>query len=201
MKWQPASNPPPDDSIWIESTRDRGDQGRACLLRWGAVERYAAVADVRQTAEDLFTCAAYAELLGELLRIGLDGQTTTEMLRAMLDRRQPRFFGTLSTLFLLPGGSSVRREGVVLLARRDLFHKGHADACLSPDEARTMGRTWFAVAEASESDTLFGGVLERAGWMSPTEMDALFGLLYDIRSGTERIGPIVPVDGEESDLG
>lgn len=39
------------------------------------------------------------------------------------------------------------------------------------------------VAEASESDTLFSSVLERAGWMQETEMDALFGLLHDIRSG------------------
>jgi hypothetical protein len=58
---------------------------------------------------------------------------------------------------------------------------------LDPGEARAMGRQWFTVAEASESDTLFSTVLERAGWMQESEMDALFGLLNDIRGGTQTL--------------
>lgn len=171
-----------DDTIFIESIRDpRG--GTVCLLRWGAREWYAPVADVRQTAEDLFTLAAYADMIGELLRIGLPGPTIVQLTQSMLRNRRPRHFGTTRTLFLLVGGSSQRKAGAVLLAQRDLFHLGKADAQLDPAEARTMGRTWMAAAEASESDTLFSNVLENAGWMQPTEMDALFGLLNDIRSG------------------
>jgi hypothetical protein len=84
---------------------------------------------------------------------------------------------------VLPGGSSARCAGAVVLSRQNAFHKGKAQAALEPDEARAMGRQWFEVAEASESDTLFSSVLERAGWMQETEMDALFGLLSDIRRG------------------
>lgn len=177
------------EAIYIESTRDPTGAGAACLLRWGVVEKYAPVADVRQTAEDLMTCAAYADLVGELLRVGLDGQLIVEMTQAMLHQRQPKFFGAMTTLFLLPAGSSARKQGMVLLARRDLFHQGKADACVTPDEARTMARYWLTAAEASEADTLFGAVLERSGWMQAAELDALFGLLKDIRGGVAELPP------------
>jgi hypothetical protein len=171
------------DTIFIESTRDRHKQGNACLIQWGPQQWYAPVADVRQTAEDLFTCAAYADLIGVLLRSGLKRNQVGRMTTAMLADREPRYFGTSRTLYVLPGGSSVRKEGAVVLSRQNAFHKGKAEAGLDPDEARAMGRRWFTVAEASESDTLFSSVLERAGWMKESEMDALFGLLNEIRSG------------------
>lgn len=175
------------EMIYIESTRDRGNHGNACLLRWGAQEWYAPVPDVRQTAEDLFTCAAYADLIGELIRIGVPAHVITGLTSAMLKDRKPRYFGTARTLYVLPGGLSARKAGAVVLSRRNAFHKGDADAMLDPDAARTMGRNWFSVAEASESDTLFSSVLERAGWMQESEMDALFGLLHSIRTGTETL--------------
>jgi hypothetical protein len=174
-----------DRVITIESTRDRHNHGHACLIRWGAQEWYAPVADVRTTAEDLFTCAAYADLIGELLRIGLPRPQIAQMTTAMLRDRKPRYFGTPRTLHVLPAGSSARQAGAVVLSRQNAFHKGRADAQVDPDEARTMGRAWFQVAEASEADTLFSSVLERAGWMQPAEMDALFGLLNDMRSDPE----------------
>lgn len=175
-----------DDVIFIESTRDRKGHGNACLIQWGAQQWYADVADVRQTAEDLFACAAYADMIGELLRAGLDGGTVKRMVTAVLLKdRKPRYFGSPRTLYVLPGGSSARKAGAVALSRQNAFHKGKAEAGLSPDEARTMGRQWFVAAEASEADTLFSAVLERAGWMREAEMDALFGLLNDIRSGKE----------------
>lgn len=172
-----------DHRIDIESLRDNNNQGAACLIRWGAIETYAPVADVRQTAEDLFTCAAYADLIGELLGKGFDAPVVTGMVQAMLRSQGRPHFGATTTLFVLPGGSSARMEGVVLLGRRDLFHRGKADGVLSPGEARQMGRVWLTAAETSDADTLFGGVLERAGWMTATELDALFGLLADIRGG------------------
>lgn len=175
------------DVIFIESTRDRKGHGNACLIQWGPQQWYAPVADVRQTAEDLFACAAYADMIGELLRAGLDGGTVERMVTALLRDRKPRYFGTPRTLYVLPGGSSARKAGAVALSRQNAFRKGKAEAGLHPDEARAMGRRWFTVAEASESDTLFSSVLERAGWMQEAEMDALFGLLNDIRSGKERM--------------
>lgn len=171
------------DSIWIESTRDRDKLGSACLITWGAGQWYAPVDKVRRTAEDLFTCAAYADLIGELMRAGIPADIVTGLTTAMLADRRPRYFGDPETIYILPGGSSARKAGAVMLSRRNAFHKGGAQAGLDPDEARAMGRRWFQAAEASESDTLFSSVLERAGWMKPVEMDALFGLLNDIRGG------------------
>ena len=174
-----------DEVISIESTRDPGDAGRACLVRWGAVERYASVDDTRRTAEDLMTCAAYADLIGELLRIGLDAKSLAGLMRSIVSKRQQRYFGTPQTLFLLPGGSSQRKVGVVLLGRRDLFHQGKTDGVLTADESRTMPRAWLEAAEASEADSLLHQVLSRADWLSGEELDAVFGLVRDIRSETE----------------
>ena len=171
-----------DETIFIESTRDRHQHGNACLIVWGPQQWYAPVADGRQTAEDLFTCAAYADLIGELLRAGLDNATVARITTGLLHDRRPRHFGAPQTVYLLPAGSSKRKAGVVVLSRRNAFHKGRVDAYLDPDEARAMARAWFTAAEASESDTLFSATLERAGWMTEAEMDALFGLLNDIRS-------------------
>lgn len=168
--------------ITIESTRDRHGHGRACLLRWGAREWYATVADVRATAMDLFTCAAYADMIGVLLQAASPPALVLKLSQAMLAGRRPRYFGTPRTLYLLPAGSSARGEGCVLLSQHNRFGQGKADAFLGPDEARIMGRAWLETAEASESDTLFSSVLERAGWLSPEDLDALFGLLAEMRA-------------------
>lgn len=170
------------DVILIESTRDRHKHGNACLIQWGARQWYAPVADVRATAEDLFTCAAYADLIGELIRADVPPAIVSRLTTAMLADRRPRYFGTPKTIYVLPGGSSVRKVGVVALSKQNAFHKGKALGALDPNEARAMGRQWFEAAEASESDTLFSSVLERAGWMQQAEMDSLFALLNDIRA-------------------
>lgn len=178
-----------DAVIEIESTRDRHEMGVACLLRWGAVEKYAPIGEVRATAEDLFTCAAYAEMIGELLRIGLDKRMIGQLTTAMLTGRQPRYFGSPGTVFLLPVGSSTLHVGMVALARRNEFHRGQAEETLSPGEAREMGRAWLTAAEASESDTLVGAVLERRGWLDAGDLDILFGLLREIREGRAQVPP------------
>jgi hypothetical protein len=183
------TNADSDGTIWIESARDRYAHGNACLVKWQGRERYAPVKDIRTTAEDLFACAAYADVISELLRMGMEGQTVTRFLQGIMRHRQPRHFGRASTFFMLPGGSSARKAGAVAIARRDLFHQGKADGQLSPDEARAMGRQWLAAAEASEADTLFGYVLENSGWMEPVELDALFSLLNDIRGGDAQVPP------------
>lgn len=180
-----------DTVLTIESTRSVDDAPPACLLRWGAREWYASVPAVRQTAEDLFTCAAYADTIGELLRIGMDAPTVGSMTTAMLAGRKPRYFGSPDTLYVLPGGSSARKVGVVMLGRRNHFHRGEADGVLDAMEAREMGRVWLTAAEASEADTLFGAVLARSRWMAPDELDALFGLLSDIRAGEATVPPHV----------
>ncbi|MFC6885314.1 MULTISPECIES: hypothetical protein [Actinomadura] len=169
------------DSVWIYSTRDPSNLGPACRLVWGSHEVYASVAAVRQTAEDLFTSAAYAELIGELIRIGLPGGQTAQMVTSMIGARDTPYLGHKETLQVLPAGSTQRQCGVVLIS------KGSMRGQLDPGEARAMGRTWLAAAEASEADTLFDRVLRRAGGLGDTELNALFDLLLDMRTGNPDI--------------
>lgn len=180
------------DAIHIHSLRARNGAPAKCSVTWDGLDRFPSVEDVRQTAEDLFTCAAYADLIGKLLRMKLDGTVVTDLIQSMFLNRQPRYFGAPSTLFILPGGSSSRGCGVVLLAKLDQFHKGEADTSLSPDEARAMGREWLTAAEASEADTLFSTVIKRS-WHTPAgDVDALFDLIAEIRSGRADLPPEQP---------
>lgn len=176
-----------DSGIWIESTRALKDQPAACLMRWDGVERYVPNEDVRQTAEDLMTCAAYADLIEQLLQIGLEPDYLGPLMTDIVSKRQPKYFGTPRSLFLLPGGSSERKKGVVMLGHRNLFHQGKSDGYVFPDKARSMARQWMTAAEAAESDTLFDKVLRRAGWLGDGELQAVFELLYDIRLGKDTL--------------
>lgn len=165
------------DSIWIYSTRDVHNDGPACRLTWGSREVFASVAAVRQTAEDLFTCAAYAELIGELIHLGLPGDKITPMVASMIGARDTPYLGHKETVQVLPASSSKRRCGVVLIS------KGSMRGELDPGEARAMGGVWLGAAEASEADTLFDRVLRRAGWLGDAELQAVFELLSDVREG------------------
>lgn len=178
------------DSIYIESTRnpDTGAEA-ACLLRWGPAEWYAPVAAVRQTAEDLCACAAYADLIGELFRVGIESGLISQMTNGMLRDRQPRYFGGPDTMFLLPGGSSASKQGVVMFSKRDLFHRGKADGMLLPDQAREMARVWLTAAEASDADTLFSAALLRSGMLGTAEVNALFSQVSEIRAGSAELPP------------
>lgn len=180
-----------DESLWITSLRDHHDLGNACQITWGGREWFAGVGDVRQTAEDMFTAAAYADTIGQLLRIGMEGAHITAMISSMLSRRDRKFFGSKSTVSLTPAGSSKRRVGLVIVKRGSLAGE------LTADETRAMGRRWLVAAEASEAATLFAQVLQRSGWMEHMELDALFGLLQDIRSGQ---ATVPPQRGEEGGL-
>lgn len=171
------------DGIWIESLRDQHSLGNACQIIWEGREWLASVDAVRSTAEDLFTCAAYADLIGELIRLGINENHISGMVGSMLAGRDRSYFGHKNTLMLTPAGSTKRKVGVVVIRRGSLSGE------LSSEEARKMGRRWLTAAEASEADTLFSEVLRRAGWMVPEELDALFGLLHDIRGGDASVPP------------
>jgi hypothetical protein len=182
----------PGIDLWMESTRSLNGKDPHCLMRWNGHEKYVLVADVRRTAEDLITCAAYADMISELMRKDFESHLITAMIQATMrdGGKRDHSFGGYSTMFLLPGGSSAKQQGMVLIGRRDQFHKGKTDGVLLPDDARDMAWNWMAAAEASEADTLFSAVLERAGWMDRTEMNAVFDLLMDIRSGNADLPPV-----------
>lgn len=63
------------ETVWIASVRDP-DGKPVCELAWGAERWSAPVADVRQTAMDLVSCAAYAEWIYLMVtRVGLPPAT------------------------------------------------------------------------------------------------------------------------------
>lgn len=165
-----------NDSIWIESTRGPDDEP-ACLITFGPLQWYAPVEDVRETAIDLVTCAAYAEMMMTLVtRAELPAGVVSAFATDLLSGRDKRFFGAKTTMTLLPAGSSKRREALVLLKR------GSKDGALSPDEARAMALRWLAVAEATESDQLVSEALRATG-MDDAGQEKVFGYLRVLRSG------------------
>jgi hypothetical protein len=165
-----------EETIWIESTRGPDDEP-VCLMTWAGLQAYASVEDVRETAIDLVTCAAYAEMMMTLVtRAKLPASVVSAFASDLLSGRDKRYFGAKTTMTLLPAGSSKRREALVLLKR------GSQDGALSPDEARAMALRWLAVAEATESDQLVSEALRAAG-IADGAQGKLFGYLRKLRDG------------------
>ena len=169
------------ESIWIESTRGPDDEP-ACLITWSALQYYAPVDDVRETAIDLVTCAAYAEMMMTLIvEVNLPANVVSQFTTDLLSGRDKRYFGAKTTMMLMPAGSSKRKEPLVLLNR------GSLKGAVSPDEARAMALRWLAVAEATESDQLVSEALRATG-STEYEQEKLFGYLRKLRA-PERLAP------------
>jgi hypothetical protein len=176
-------------TISIYSTRDRYSFGPACQIVWQELEWYASVEEVRRTSLHLILCAAYGDMIGELLKLGLDAETVTRLASGVLStspavaasrRKHEAGMATLGskhTLLVMPTGSSARKAGGVRISR------GGKVLDMGTDDATRMAKHWLEAAEASDSDTLFSQVVERSGLLSEFDVDALFGLLHDIRSG------------------
>lgn len=162
------------DGIWIVSTRGPDDEP-VCEITWGPLQYYAPVDDVRETAIDLVTCAAYAEMMMTLItRVKLPADVVSKFTTELLSGRDKRYFGAKTTITLQPAGSSKRRQALVLLKR------GSVDGALSPDEARVMALQWLAAAEATESDQLVSEALRATGIDAGGE-EKLFGYLRELR--------------------
>jgi hypothetical protein len=164
-----------EESIWIESTRGPDDEP-VCQISWSGLDWYAPVGDVRETAIDLVTCAALAEMMMTLVtRVGLDAGTVSAFTTDMLSGRDKRYFGAKSTITLLPAGSTKRRAALVLLKR------GKLDGEISPDEARQMALRWLEVAEATESDQLVTEALRATVTADDAAAERLFAYLRELR--------------------
>jgi hypothetical protein len=162
------------DTISIESTRGPDDEP-ACLITWGALQCYASTGDVRQTAIDLVTCAAYAEMMMTLvIKVKLPADTVSRFATDLLSGAGRSYFGAKTTVTMLPAGSSRRQEAYVLLKR------GSREAALSPDEARDMALAWLVAAEATESDQMVSEALRATG-SDDVAQERLFGYLRKLR--------------------
>lgn len=173
------------DAIWIASTRDP-DGEPVCEITFGPVQWYAPVAAVRDTALDLVSCAAYADMSKLLVeKIGL-APGIVELMMADLLRAAGRTtnHGHPDTIMVYPaGGTRPRGRGRERQALV-IFKRGSVDGMVTAAEARVMARDWMAVAEATESDQL---VAEAARAVLPgADTGRLFGYLRKLREADAR---------------
>lgn len=168
------------DAIWVASTRD-ADGKPVCELTWGPKGWYAPVADVRQTAMDLVSCAAYAEFIHLLItKVGLPPATVEAVtLDLMQIGGRTRDHGTDATIDVFPASGTVRatrkREPRVILRRGDL------DGMLTVAEARQMAADWMAAAEATESDQMVAEAFRATLPGNDAAAERLFGYLRKLR--------------------
>jgi hypothetical protein len=166
------------DTVWIQSTRGP-DNDPVCQLTWGPLQWYAPVDAVRDTALDLITCAAYADMMLLLItEVRLPPQVVSRFASHLVSQgRDKRYFGAKTTITLIPAGGHDdhgRREAVVLLQR------GSKKAFISPATARQMALDWLAAAEATESDQKVSEALAAAN-VDPDRQDMLFAYLRQLR--------------------
>jgi hypothetical protein len=161
--------------IWIKSTRGPDDEP-VCEITWGPLQWYAPVADVRETAIDLVTCAAYAEMMMTLIvEAGFPPEIVQQLTTDLLSGTGRRMFGTPATMELMPAGSSKRKQALVLLKR------GAMEGMKTPEDAREMALAWLQVAEGTESDQLVSEALRGTGVPADVQ-ERLFGYLRHLRT-------------------
>jgi hypothetical protein len=166
-----------DDDLEIESTRGPDDEP-ACLVTWGPFQWYSQVDEVRKTALDMMTCAAYAEMtMLMVMSLGIDAKTATGFITHLLTSTGREQFGSEDTVDLLPAGSTKTGEAVVLLRR------GSKRGSVLAAAARTMAMQWFETAEATESDQLLSETL-RANGMNNAVQENVFAYLRQLRNKT-----------------
>lgn len=166
-------------TIYICSAQDP-DAPTECLLSWQGQDWRATVKEVRTTAVDLFTVAAWADmmmfLMGKLdLPPGVMTAMMSDLLGEIVRREGRKGFGASATFSLTPVGSSKAGRGLVLLERRK------QQVVLETEEARTMGLHWLEIAEASESDQLLTETLRTAGQMDAQRIEGVFAYLRELR--------------------
>jgi hypothetical protein len=110
-----------------------------------------------------------------LLRLNLDAELIAGFISLALQDRDKRYFGHRDTLMLMPGASTFRKAGAVIIQHN------HTKASVDPDEARVMGRNWLEVAEASESDSLVDEALTHFGLLNQTERNRVFDYMRAAR--------------------
>ena len=88
------------------------------MITWSGLQFYAPVEDVRTTALDLITCAAYAELMMTMVvKVSLSADVVSRFATELLSGAGRSYFGAKTTLTMLPAGSTRRREALVLVKR------------------------------------------------------------------------------------
>jgi hypothetical protein len=153
------------------------DRPAECLISWEGHDWTAGVERVRATAVDLFTAAAWADLMMLLVvKLRLDPGVVSAMAGDVLARSGRIELGSQATIMLTPAGSSATRTPLVMLRR------GPLRGTLTTDAARRMGLAWLEAAEAAESDQLVTEALRTAGGLSEDRIEGLFAYLRELRS-------------------
>lgn len=162
------------DSIWITSVRDP-DKEPVCIIEAGGSTWFAPVDDVCQTALDLVTAAAYADVLITLVTVlDLPGSTISKFGADLLREAKIVQLGCPSTITLHPAGSSKHKEAVVIMRH------GQFEGIVSAAEARKMALRWLQAAEASGSDRNVTEAM-RGARVADDVIEKVFGYLRELR--------------------
>lgn len=162
--------------INISSTRSTCLTDAApCLIEWLPVTWYASTDAVRTTAEDLYIAAAWADVIGSFLKIGLEPEMAMGLIRDGLKNCRTRDLGHPDTLTLFVSGSTRRKAGAVTIQR------GGLQAAIDPDDARGMARQWLEVAVGTSQDSLTDEALEQVAKLASPERDAVFDYMLAVR--------------------
>lgn len=164
------------DVLTISSTRGP-DHEPVCGLHWHGEHWHAPVADVRETALDLVTCASYAEMMMQLRKdLNLPPRTVSALVTALFASQGRKRFGCPTTIGLLPAGDSRKNAPVVLLKRKQTGRQGLVDAA----GARRMALRWLEAAEGTESEQLLSEAMRGAA-IGPDVTEKVFGYLRELR--------------------
>jgi hypothetical protein len=104
----------------------------------------------------------------------LPAATVSAFAAGLLDHHGREAFGGLSTVRLLPAGSTKTGEAVVLISRK------RARGVVSAAEARQMALRFLEAAEATESDQLLSEALRATG-IGKEQQERVFGYLRELR--------------------
>jgi len=154
------------------------DRPTDCLISWRGQDWTAGVEDVRATAVDLFTVAAYADMMMHMvIKVGIEAAAMSRLAGDLLASQTGRIcFGKRSTIDLLPVGSTKNRQGLVLIRR------GGLEGIVETATAREMGLAWLEAAEEAESNQLVTEALRTVGELSEEKIEGLFSYLRELRS-------------------
>jgi hypothetical protein len=169
-----------DDEEMLRIVSTRGpDHEPVCMLTWGPLQWYAPVAGIREAALDMLTCAAYAEFMMVLVTtVKLPPHVVNRATGEMLAGRDKPYFGTKTTVTMIPAGDSRQKQPLVLLKR------GARDGVVTAATAREMALAWLETAAGTDSDQLLSAALREAR-IGEDQQDMLFALLMQMRAGRD----------------
>ena len=140
-------------SLYIESAVNTDPHSTpVCRVQWDDLTLTPSVYAVMATAIDMYTCAAYADVLIGLMRSGIPPNDTARLATFMLSNygkeHGRHYLGHKETFTMLPAGSTTDKTSAVVLRR------GSKHSRLNTAQTREIASHWLQAATVSQQDSL-----------------------------------------------